>query len=211
MAIDYAHLEQQLVQFVKDEMVQDSAHDLAHIQRVVKTAKQLCSLEGANLAIVLPAAYLHDCVVVAKHHPDRAKSSLFAADKAIELLRSIHYPEVLLNDIHHAIVAHSFSAQVEPNTLEAKIVQDADRLDALGAIGVIRCIQVSTSLGVELYQAENPFCHNRQPDDRQFTIDHFYTKLFKLKETMRTESARVEAEKRTEFMQGFLEQLGREI
>jgi len=203
--------EKKLLAFVQIEMGQDQAHDVNHILRVVKTAKNLCHSEGAKLEVVLPAAYLHDCVSVPKNHPDRVKSSQLAADRAVELLQQIGYPSEYFSAIHHAIHAHSFSAGIEPKTLEAEVVQDADRLDALGAIGVIRCIQVSCSLGVELYSDIDPFCRHRQPDDRRYTVDHFYTKLFKLKETMRTASARDEAIKRTAFMQAFLEQFAQEV
>ena len=204
-------IEKHFIEFIQSEMQQDLAHDLNHVLRVVKTAKTLCASEGAKLEVVLPAAYLHDCFSFPKNHPDRAKSSKIAADKALEFLASIDYPAKYFEAIHHAIVAHSFSAKIKPETLEAQIVQDADRLDALGAIGVARCIQVSSSLGVGLYDAEDPFSQNRELNDRQFTIDHFYTKLFKLKDTMNTQSAIVEAEKRTVFMKEYLTQLGAEI
>ncbi|MCQ1059836.1 HD domain-containing protein [Photobacterium sp. ZSDE20] len=204
-------LENQFVEFIQSEMQQDLAHDMNHVLRVVKTAKELCASEGAVLEVVLPAAYLHDCFSFPKNHPDRAKSSQVAANKAVEFLASIDYPSQYFEAIHHAIVTHSFSANIEPKTLEAQIVQDADRLDALGAIGIARCIQVSSSLGVSLYDAEDPFSEDRDLNDRLYTIDHFYTKLFKLKDTMNTLSAKAEAEKRTVFMEEYLKQLGAEI
>ncbi len=206
-----AQFEMQFLAFAQASMTQDKAHDVAHIQRVVKAAKQLCQAEEACLAVVLPAAYLHDCVTVAKNHPDRSKSSLLSADRALQLLQEVKYPSEYFDAIHHAIVAHSFSANVEPTTLEAEIVRDADRLDALGAIGIARCIQVSCSLNVALYASDDPFCTQREPDDRIATVDHFYTKLFKLKEDMRSAAAREEAARRTEFMQAYLKQLSKEI
>lgn len=126
-------------------------------------------------------------------------------------MNEIGYPNQYLQEINHAIVAHSFSANVNPATLEAKIVQDADRLDAIGAVGIARCFQVSTSLGRSLYSTIDPFCSNREPDDGTYTIDHFYSKLLKLADTMQTNSAREEAVKRAKFMQCYLEQLAREI
>ena len=143
--------ESQLANFIQAEMVQDPAHDINHVRRVVKTAKKLCEREGAKLEVVLPAAYLHDCFTFSKNHPARATSSSIAAEKAIEFLLSINYPSQYLDEIKHAIVAHSFSVGVKPTTIEAQIVQDADRLDALGAIGVTRCLQVSSSFGATLY------------------------------------------------------------
>lgn len=203
--------ELQLLAFVEEKMKTDAAHDISHILRVVKTAKQLCLAEGAIHEVVVPAAYLHDCFTFPKDHPERQQSSLYAADMAVEFLKSIDYPEQHFSAIHHAIVSHSFSANITPETLEAKIVQDADRLDALGAVGVSRCVQVSTALGRTLYSINDPFCTEREPDDKTFTIDHFYIKLLHLAQTMNTLSATNEATKRTRFMQAYLEQLQSEI
>nr|WP_275660618.1 HD domain-containing protein [Vibrio chagasii] len=192
-------------------MTQDAAHDISHIKRVVKTAKALCDQEQAKLEVVLPAAYLHDCFTFPKNHPDRAQSSTMAADKAISFLKSIDYPTSYLDEIHHAIVTHSYSANITPETLEAQIVQDADRLDSLGAIGIARCLYVGQSFNAELYNHEDPFAEHRDLDDKHYSVDHFYVKLFKLAETMNTESAKLEANKRTDYMRGFLEQLGAEV
>lgn len=205
------HFESQLFEFIRQEMVQDPAHDLSHVKRVVKTARELCLQEKARLEIVLPAAYLHDCFTFAKNHPDRAKSSTIAAEKATAFLQSIEYPSEFIDDIHHAICAHSYSANITPITLEAKIVQDADRLDALGAIGIARCLQVSAGFGASLYQVDDPFCTDRELDDKNYTVDHFYNKLFKLEAMMNTESAKQEARRRTDYMKGFLKQLEGEI
>lgn len=140
-----------------------------------------------------------------------ANSSIIAAKKAVAFLESIDYPQQYHDAIAHAIEAHSFSANIRPNTLEAKIVQDADRLDALGAIGVTRCIQVSTQFNAQLYNDSDIFAEERELNDKQFTLDHFQTKLFKIAETMNTESARREAQKRKTFMQTYLEQLHDEV
>ncbi|SEF64297.1 uncharacterized protein SAMN04488244_102327 [Vibrio hangzhouensis] len=197
--------------FIQQEMKTDAAHDLNHVVRVVKCAEALALDECANLAVVMPAAYLHDCFTFPKSHPERSSSSHIAAEKACQFLTKVNYPSEHLQAIHHAIVAHSYSANVTPETLEAKIVQDADRLDALGAIGVTRCIQVATSLDRQLYAECDPFCVYREPDDSQFTLDHFYTKLFSIADTMQTEAGKQEAQQRVAFMKQYLNQLGREI
>ncbi|MEP7732383.1 HD domain-containing protein [Vibrio parahaemolyticus] len=199
------------LEFMQQEMQVDAAHDIEHVKRVVKTAKQLCKEENADIAIVLPAAYLHDCFTYPKDHPNRKQSSAIAAKKAIAYLESIQYPQHYHDAIAHAIEAHSFSANIRPNTLEAQIVQDADRLDALGAIGVTRCIQVSTQFNAQLYNDNDMFAKERELNDKQFTVDHFQTKLFKIVDTMNTESAKLEANKRKAFMQTYLEQLHDEV
>ncbi|EGR2271159.1 HD domain-containing protein [Vibrio parahaemolyticus] len=199
------------LEFMQQEMQVDAAHDIEHVKRVVKTAKQLCDEENADIAIVLPAAYLHDCFTYPKDHPNRKQSSAIAAKKAIAYLESIQYPQHYHDAIAHSIEAHSFSANIRPNTLEAQIVQDADRLDALGAIGVTRCIQVSTHFNAQLYNDNDMFAKERELNDKQFTVDHFQTKLFKIVDTMNTESAKLEANKRKAFMQTYLKQLHDEV
>jgi uncharacterized protein len=189
----------------------DPGHGPAHLERVVATAMRLAAEEGARAEIVLPAAWLHDCVHVAKDSPDRARASRMAADRAAGFLRDAGYPPAWLGEIHHAIEAHSFSAAIAPRTLEAQVVQDADRLDALGAIGLARCIAVGAALGRPVYEPEDPFCRVRAPDDRGASVDHFYTKLLKLAGTMQTAAGRREARRRTEFLQAFLDQLESEI
>ncbi|EJG1722982.1 HD domain-containing protein [Vibrio parahaemolyticus] len=206
-----SQLEPLFLEFMQQEMQVDAAHDIEHVKRVVKTAKQLCDEENADIAIVLPAAYLHDCFTYPKDHPNRKQSSAIAAKKAIAYLESIQYPQHYHDAIAHAIEAHSFSANIRPNTLEAQIVQDADRLDALGAIGVTRCIQVSTQFNAQLYNDNDMFAKERELNDKQFTVDHFQTKLFKIVDTMNTESAKLEANKRKAFMQTYLEQLHDEV
>ncbi|CCN73634.1 HD domain-containing protein [Vibrio nigripulchritudo] len=202
--------EDAFIEFIKQEMVTDAAHDLNHIFRVVNTSKALAESEGADLNVVLPAAYLHDCFTYPKDHPERHLSAQIAADKACQFLSTIDYPDQCLPAIHHAIMAHSFSAGVKPETLEAKVVQDADRLDSLGAIGVTRTIQVSATFNADLYDSNDMFAEHRPLDDKRFTIDHFQTKLFKIADTMNTPAAIKEAKRRVEFMKAYLEQLATE-
>lgn len=189
----------------------DRAHDIDHIERVVATVRQLAESEGAELAILEPAAWLHDCVSVAKDHPQRKQASLLAADRAIEFLQQIDYPQQYHSAIHHAILAHSFSANITPETLEAKILQDADRMDALGAIGIARCILVGGKLDRQLYSSIDPLCDKREPDDGTYTLDHFFTKLLKLGDSMQTQAAKAEAQRRSIYMREFLTQLQSEL
>lgn len=190
----------------------DPAHDLSHFKRVVKTAKSLAQVEGAKMEVVIPAAWLHDFVVIPKNDPRRSQASRLSAEAATEFLRSVGYPEGWLAEIGHAIACHSFSANIKPETLEAKIVQDADRLDGVGAIGVARCFATAGLMKTRaFYEPNDPFCETRKPDDRQFTVDHFYVKLFKTIETLQTEAGRAEGARRAERMRRFLAELGEEI
>jgi len=197
----------------------DPAHDLLHLERVAASAKRLCALEGADPRVVIPAAWLHDYIVVAKDDPLRAQASRLAAQAARAYLAGIGYPacdsakqsKALLVAIAHAIEAHSFSANIAPQTLEAKVVQDADRLDGIGAIGIARCFACSGTMNRPFYSAVDPFCATREPDDGLFTVDHFYRKLFKTAATMQTVAGRAEAERRVEVMRRYLAELGEEL
>ena len=197
--------------FLRERMEGDVAHDEAHIRRVVASATALAEVERADLAIVLPAAWLHDCVNVPKSSPQRHMASQLSAAAATEFLDQIGYPAGLLPMIEHCIAAHSFSAQIPAETLEARVVQDADRLDSLGAIGVARCLMHGGAVGRQLYNMTEPFPTKRAPDDQTYTIDHFFIKLLRLAGTMQTEAGRQEAQRRTRFMQVYLDQLRAEI
>ena len=203
--------EPQFEQFIRQQQIHDAAHDINHIKRVVKTAKSLCRAEQGDIDVVLPAAWLHDCVSFPKDHPDNKRASVLAADKAIEFLISINYPEPYHEAIHHAICAHSYSAKITATSLEAQIVQDADRLDGLGAIGVSRCMLVAGKLDSKIYHEEDPFCETRAPSSKLASVDHFYEKLFKTANTMQTKAGAKEAESRVQFMLSFLQQLRIEI
>jgi uncharacterized protein len=190
----------------------DPAHDHAHFLRVVGTAKHLALLEGAKLEVVIPAAWLHDLVNVPKNDPRRSIASRLSGEEALVYLRSIGYPEVFMDEIRHAIEAHSFSAKIDPKTPEAAVVQDADRLDGLGAIGIARVFSVGGLLRRRIYEPEEPFAEfGRRFDDLENTVDHFFIKLFRTAETLRTRAGREEGKRRVEFMRTYLRELGREI
>lgn len=189
----------------------DPSHDLLHIGRVVAMARRLAVAEGADLNVVIPAAYLHDCVTVPKNDPRRKMASRLSADYAVEWLRGEGYPEDYLPAIAHAVAAHSFSAGIPPETIEAKVVQDADRLDAIGAIGIARTFTVSGLLGRPYYDHRDPRAENRPLDDAQFCIDHFKVKLFGLVDTMHTAAARAEGQLRLQWMRDFYDRLTDEL
>ncbi len=189
----------------------DSGHGIDHVQRVVENAKRLGIAENANPAIFLPAAWLHDCVAVAKNSPQRSLASRLAAKAAEDFLGSIDYPPDLIPAISHCIAAHSFSANIPCETIEAKVVQDSDRLEAVGAIGLARCLMTGGSMRQRLYHPDSPFPIDRPAMDNVQSIDHFFAKLLGLHKTMQTAAGKVEARQRTDFLIAFLKQLGYEI
>lgn len=124
---------------------EDSAHDISHFRRVWMTARKIMIHHQADPLVVLTACYFHDIVSLPKNHPERSQSSRLAVRKTRDILRRDFpdFPPDRFAAVEHAIEAHSFSAGIAPQSIEAKIVQDADRLEALGAIGLARVFAVS--------------------------------------------------------------------
>ena len=193
------------------EMAQDSAHDLAHLDRVWASCHRIASTEGGDLRILLAGAYLHDLVNLPKDAPNRAEASCLAAAAAAPHLTRLSYRPEEIAATRHVIEAHSFSAGIEPQSLEARILRDADRLDAIGATGLARCFAVSGALGRPLYDPTDPFARARPLDDKTQALDHFPLKLLQLGQGMLTQTGQKIAAERTALMQAFLNDLAAEI
>jgi len=189
----------------------DPSHDYLHVCRVANMAVKLAKEENADLNIVVPAAFFHDCVNVPKNDPRRKEASRLSAEAAVEYLKSVNYPEEYFDRIKHAIIAHSFSANITAETIEAKVVQDADRLDGLGAIGIARCFTVSGLLKRPYYCEGDMMAERRTPDDGLYTVDHFFVKLFRVAGQLQTIAACKEGQRRVLFMKDYLAQLQSEI
>jgi len=196
---------------VKEIMDNDSAHDFEHIMRVYKNAQKMCKKEKANEKLVLSAALLHDIVSYPKSDKRSKLSSVESAKKSKRILKKYDFSKEEIIIISDAIRDHSFSQNKVPKTLEGKILQDADRLDALGAIGIARVFATSGSLRRPFYNMGDPFCKKRTPNDKIWTVDHFFQKLFKLDSLMNTKSGKMEAKKRTRVLKEFLNHLKQEI
>jgi uncharacterized protein len=193
------------------EISDDGAHDLAHLQRVWHNVRTLHEEEGGDLEVLLAAVLLHDCVAVEKNSPLRSQASRLAAEKASSVLAEQNWPSDKIASVAHAIEAHSFSANITPLTLEAKIVQDADRLDSLGMLGVARTFYIAGRMGSALYDPQDPQAKHRDYDDKRFCLDHFQTKLLHLADGFQTVAGQRLAQIRHERLKGFMEQLMEEI
>jgi len=196
---------------VCDLMINDSAHDFEHIMRVFKNAQNICKKENANKKLVLSAVLLHDIVSYAKSDKRSKTSSIKSAEKSKKILKKFNFTKEEIQIVSDAIRNHSFSSNKIPTTIEGKILQDADRLDAIGAIGIARVFAVGGSEKRPFYNIKDPFCKNREPDDKIWTLDHFYRKLLKLESLMNTKSGKIEAKKRTKILKDFLNELKKEI
>jgi len=200
---------------IKNEIIKimdnDPAHDFDHIMRVYTNAKKIVKEEKADEKLVLSAALLHDIVSYSKSSTRSKFSSIDSAKKSKIILKKYGFSEKEITIVSDAIKDHSFSQNKVPETLEGKILQDADRLDALGAIGIARVFATSGSLNRSFYNIDDPFCTKRNPDDDLWAVDHFFNKLLKLESLMNTRSGKIEAKKRTNVLQEFLKQLKDEI
>ena len=204
-----------VIDSIKNEVIKimdnDPAHDFDHIMRVYANAEKITKKEKADKKLVLSAALLHDIVSYPKSSKRAKFSSIDSAKKSKIILKKYGFSEKEIIIVSDAIEDHSFSQNKTPETLEGKILPDADRLDALGAIGIARVFGTSGSLNRPFYNINDPFCTERSPDDNLWAVDHFFNKLLKLESLMNTKSGKIEAKKRTRVLKEFLKQLKTEI
>ncbi|KQV63907.1 HD domain-containing protein [Rhizobium sp. Root1220] len=200
--LPFENLASQLIRYSTES--DDGSHDLAHILRVFRNASRIQASEGGDARIVAAAVLLHDCVAVEKDSPLRSKASALAAEKATVILAELGWIADDVAAVAHAITAHSFSANIAPETIEARILQDADRLDAIGMVGVGRCFYIGGRMSSALYDPFDPSALDRELDDKRYVIDHFQTKLFKLAEGFQTNAGRALAAERDKRLRDFL-------
>lgn len=207
----FQHLAAQLLKHLPPDH-HDGSHDLAHIHRVWVNAQRIQRAEGGDLEVLLAATVLHDCVPVEKNSPLRKQASSLSAEKASAILTALGWPLPRIEQVAHAIKTHSYSAGFEPASLEAQILQDSDRLDAIGAVGIARCFYVSGRMSSALYDFVNPAAQGRGYQDTAYAIEHFHTKLLKLASGFKTaEGARLAAERHARleaYLADFMEEVG---
>jgi uncharacterized protein len=211
MSSTLLHWRNELRAIIQSNADEDGAHDIAHLDRVWNVAQSIMAEhQEADPMIVVAACYLHDIVNLPKNHPDRAQASTLAAQLASTKLKGIGFPEEKLAEVSHAIAAHSYSAGISPISMEAKIVQDADRLDALGAVGMARLFYTAGRMGSALAHPTDPLALERPLDDKRYALDHIEAKLAKLPASMQTDQGRRIAMKRLASLQEFREQFAAE-
>jgi len=189
----------------------DPAHDFSHIMRVYNNAQEIGKAEGADMQVLLYAALLHDVGAESRLSEASAESDALRLGIADEFLEKKGLPEDIRNKVLYAIDVHRFSKGIVPATKEAKILQDADRLDAMGAVGIARVFMTGGAMGRKFYSPEDPFCKTRAPDDKMWNLDHFFRKILKLESGMHTETARRVASRRTTVLKRYLGDLQKEI
>ena len=199
-----------LLEEARRRLDDDPGHDLEHALRVALWTLRLG--EGTlQPRHAVAAALFHDLVNVPKDDPERHLASDKSAALASELLSSHGYAADEVALVADAIRDHSYSRGAEPTTLLGRALQDADRLEALGVLGVFRTISTGTRMGAAYFDGADPWARSRPLDDRAYSVDHFTTKLLRLPKTMCTSKGRAEALRRTERMRALLEDLGEEL
>ncbi len=187
----------------------DAVHDFDHVLRVLVMTERLAREEGADLEIVRTAALLHD---VARGQGDRLSTdhAQAGAEFAQRLLQG--QPAEQVEAVAHAIAAHRFRGGPTPQTLEAMVLHDADKLDAIGAIGVARAFAFGGHEGQRLWAEVSPGYQENQDTRHEHTPVHEYQiKLLKIKDRLLTKSARRLAQDRHRFMVAYFEQLELEV
>ena len=187
---------------------EDGAHDVSHIVRVWRNVQLIHRDEGGDLEMLAAAVLLHDCVQVAKDSPLRGKASMLAANEARVRLEALGWEQSRIDTVASAIESHSFSAGVAPTSLEGCILQDADRLDAIGFGGIARCFYTAGRMRSRLYDLADPEAKARPLDDARNALDHFPKKLLTLNGTFKTRTGQELAKDRhkrvLEFYRGML-------
>lgn len=190
----------------------DGAHDAGHLVRVWRNVCRIAAQDGGDMDILAAATLLHDAVHIAKDDPRRSRASQLSAERARGCLERLGWDDARITGVAHCIAAHSFSAGVAPQSLEARILQDADRLDAMGAVGIARCFAVSGSLGRGIAHPTDPGAESRPPDDLLHALDHFEIKLLRLADGFQTRTGRALAAERHDrlvaFRAHFLDEAG---
>ncbi len=204
---------QQLIEIAKENISNDDvSHDIEHTMRVLSNAERIAKEENGDLDIIIPAALFHDLIVYPKDHPDRAKSQEESAEAAEKILKNFPYfSQEKIDKIKTCILECSFSKGIIPETLESKILQDADWLEATGAISIMRTYSSTGQMKRPFYNNDDPFCEHREPNANNYALDLFYERLLKVGERMHTATAKKIAERRTAFLYDFLKELKLEL
>ncbi len=206
------------VAYVDAQMARDSGHDWDHLIRVLHHAHTIWQAQAPaeersrDWPALALAALMHDVVNLPKDHPERAQASARSAEACAALAG----PRGWLSDAQlrlatSAIRTHSYSRGERATQLVGQALSDADRLDAIGAIGIARAFAVGGALGRSAWHPDDPMAHEREADDLRWSVDHFFVKLLKLPALMYTATGRALAQARVDFMRAYLTQLEREL
>jgi uncharacterized protein len=205
-------LKDKLIKTSKERQTKDDpSHDFQHIFRVYNLALQIAKKEKADLDILIPATLFHDTVVYMKNHPNSKSEAEESAEMAKSILESHKdYPQEKIEKVATCIKQCSFSKGIVPDLLESKILQDADRLEATGAVSIMRTFSSGGQMNRPFYDPADPFCKKGTVPFRS-GIDLFYMRLLVVEKGMHTKFAKQIAKRRTSFLKNFLTELKMEL
>ena len=198
-----------MIRSISNEYLGLSHHDRSHVERVYNLAVRIAREENADLDVVKAASLLHD---VARTMEDKGiieDHAVEGAKMACRILERVSFPESKIAAVAACIEAHRFRNGFRPKTLEAMILQDADRLDVIGAVGIARLFSRS---GWENTPIHDPMIQPKEKYDGESltSVNHIYEKVLKIKDTLNTDSAKKIAEERHKFVESFLNRLLKE-
>jgi uncharacterized protein len=207
------NLKEKLIKIAREKISDDDvSHDFEHALRVLANAESIAKEEKADLDIIVPAALFHDVV----NHPKNSHLAEFSPIESAELTKKIlgkitEFPKTKIKKVCISVESCSFKKGIMPDFLEAKILQDADGLEATGAISVMRTFSSAGQMKLAFYEKEDPFCRVRKPEDLKYSLDLFYTRLLVVKDKMHTKKAKEIAARRTEFLREFIAEVELEL
>jgi uncharacterized protein len=206
-------LKERLISIAKEKMSKDDpSHDINHALRVLTISEKIATAEKADFDIIVPSAVFHDIISYPKNHHKRLHSSKESAEFAKRILKNIKsFPKDKIGKVYESINLCSFTKGLKPNFLEGKILQDADSLEATGAVSIMRTFSSAGMMNKTFYDVSDPFCKKRKPDDSKYALDLFYTRLLVVQSRLHTKTAKNIAKKRANFLKAFLKELKVEL
>jgi len=206
-------LKNRLIELAKEKIPNtDVSHDFEHTLRVLSNAERIAKEENGDFDIIVPAALFHDLIVYPKNHPNKHKSQEESSEVAERILNGFsNFPKEKIEKVKICILECSFSKGIVPELLESKILQDADGLEATGAISIMRTYASTGQMKRPFYNSEDPFCENREPSASDFALDLFYERLLKVIDRIHTKTAKKIARRRTDFLIDFLKEFKLEL
>ena len=193
------------------ESTPNAGHDITHTLRVRDLCLHISSIEGGDPEILEASALLHDIGRPSEVKDPATDHAALSAQLSSGILDRSGFPSQKIPAVVYAIANHRYSSGVIPDSLEARILQDGDRLDISGAVGAAMTFVYSGAHNHSMYHPDDPLARARKPDGNEYALDHILTKLMLLPRSMHTSTARGMAEERNRFLQTFIDQFIHEI
>jgi uncharacterized protein len=189
----------------------DPAHDWSHARRVLRLALEIGETESCDLQVVAAASLLHDVVQLGKDTETSAQAGRVSAVLAVDVLLDAGAPTTLVPAVSEAIASHNYSLGIAAPSIESAVLQDADRLDALGAVGLARTWTMTGVMGRAFADHREPLPRSRPLDDRRFALDHFVGRLLSLHLSLNTARGREIAQSRRRLVETHFAELLEEL